>query len=709
MGFTMDNTKKDNVPTVIYADNQAVIQSAEGIGNLTLPGFAVQTMRTTALIAEKYAQIKYRHVHAHDLNPYNEAADSIAKAASTSLIQPDEADFCPAAYVLQNAPQFLPWLAFASAASNSEEFPQLNESIEGTRIHITGFAANPDTCCVEIPEFLRTKAKVPPQGSVRFIVATLNVLTLNDDKKQQAKAQQHRQIIHQQRAGAVYAQFHYHKVAIACLQEPRLKKSRRTQNKHYYIFTSASDGPANLGAQIIVAKTISYATVNDKFHYFQQNDFHVVAYSSTYIILRISAKYLQCYVVSAHAPHGARKDKQILQEWWKEFARQIAALRRDVPIILGIDANSTVGEVVTAAVGPCGAEQQNEAAEHFHEFLLKQSLVLPSTFNHTGTQITYVKDGGKRLDYIALSQDLHPAVTKSFIIDDFVLQVDDHMPAAVEMRLHPVDVPETICTRRVTKIDRAKVKDPARRAAFEADFGQIQQDPVPWEVDVNEHCAIRQLQVRQCAEKWFPTDKHKKQRRYIQQDTWDLILAQKSCKRAIKYISRIRHLWQNQSIFTIWAKYVAKGKALSPATGYGAPKYPIAAFVMTIFEYRCRRRIISSQLSGLPLPKSLRLKLKKPHKTTINMKSSKACIFIGAPSQPKECAQALYHYHLFKTHKGIRPTPMLKAEGHGSTIMLCLKRASSPQYRICTRAMLNPKMKKQSSFQQFRLPIFQHS
>ena len=61
--------KKDCAPSVIYADNQAVIHSAEGIGNLAIPGYAVQAMRTTALIAEQHSQIRYKHVHAHDLNP----------------------------------------------------------------------------------------------------------------------------------------------------------------------------------------------------------------------------------------------------------------------------------------------------------------------------------------------------------------------------------------------------------------------------------------------------------------------------------------------------------------------------------------------------------------------------------------------------------------------------------------------------------------
>ena len=122
---------------------------------------------------------------------------------------------------------------------------------------------------------------------------------------------------------------------------------------------------------------------------------------------------------------------------------------------------------------------QNDAAEYFHDFLLRRGLALPSTFKHTGTQHTYLKDGGKRLDYVAVPYDLLPSVTKSYVIDDFIMQVDDHMPAAIDIQLQPADSPETICTRRVTKIDKDKIKDPSRRAAFVTDFSRIQQQPVP--------------------------------------------------------------------------------------------------------------------------------------------------------------------------------------------------------------------------------------
>ena len=179
---------------------------------------------------------------------------------------------------------------------------------------------------------------------------------------------------------------------------------------------------------------------------------------------------------------------------------------------IGIDANATVGEVVTSSIRPCGAAQQNYAAEHFHDFLLRRKMVLPSTFRHRGTQSTYLKDGGKRIDYIVVPQDMQPAVVNSYVIEDFIMQVDDHMPAAIDIHMKPAEPPEVICTRRVTKIDKEKIKDSVRKEAFIKDFISIQQQQVPWHTDVSTHCAIRQLQVRQCAQKHFPADRHKKQR-----------------------------------------------------------------------------------------------------------------------------------------------------------------------------------------------------
>ena len=101
------------------------------------------------------------------------------------------------------------------------------------QIHITGHSVDPHKPQVDIPEYIHKQATSQAVGSVKFTIATLNVLTLNDNTKQQPKAQRHLLQGQPQRAAAVYAQLHYHKVAIACLQEPRAKKSRRTQNKDY--------------------------------------------------------------------------------------------------------------------------------------------------------------------------------------------------------------------------------------------------------------------------------------------------------------------------------------------------------------------------------------------------------------------------------------------------------------------------------------------
>ena len=77
--------------------------------------------------------------------------------------------------------------------------------------------------------------------------------------------------------------------------------------------------------------------------------------------------------------------------------------------------------------------------------------MLPATFKHRGSQATYLKDGGKRIDYVVVPQDMYPAVINSYVIDDFVMPVEDHMPAAIDIHMQPAESPDIICTRRVTK------------------------------------------------------------------------------------------------------------------------------------------------------------------------------------------------------------------------------------------------------------------
>ena len=107
---------------------------------------------------------------------------------------------------------------------------------------------------------------------------------------------------------------------------------------------------------------------------------------------------------------------------------------------------------------------------------------------------------------------MYPAVIKSYVIEDFVMPVEDHMPAAIDIHVQPAESAEIICTRRVTKIDKEKIKDPVLRSAFIHNLSYIQQQQIPWHIDVNTHFATRQQQVRQCAEEHFPRDKHKKHR-----------------------------------------------------------------------------------------------------------------------------------------------------------------------------------------------------
>ena len=194
---------------------------------------------------------------------------------------------------------------------------------------------------------------------------------------------------------------------------------------------------------------------------------------------------------------------------------------------------------------------------------------------------------------------------------------------------------------------------------------------MPWHIDVNEHCAFRQSQVKQCAEKHFPVDKHKKHREYIQEDTWQLILVQKACKRTIKYIARIRQLWQNADIFRIWADSATSRGLQAADSSSGAPKYPLAALYLTIEQYRYRRKVISKKLDSYraSFASNLASSVEAASQTDNQHAIFRSLHFYRCAKPTKRMKQVSSLFRPCSTLTDRMFTPMPRAGEPGSTIM----------------------------------------
>ncbi|CAE7234196.1 unnamed protein product, partial [Symbiodinium necroappetens] len=212
-------------------------------------------------------------------------------------------------------------------------------------------------------------------------------------------------------------QFLRHKVWVAGLQETRLPTGAVLPDKDFYILNSAATDAGSYGCSLWLSLSIPYA--HDGSRPLRLERSHVVVTS-------LSPRHIQVQI--------------------EELATRPA---HSVHIVL-TDSNSHVGSVQTDAVGCLDPEDENEAGELFHGFLLHNQLFAPSTFStfHSGQSWTWIAargdDARYRLDFVCVPQEWATFELKSKVWTDFeALQArDDHYPVvltAVFGRLAPAN------------------------------------------------------------------------------------------------------------------------------------------------------------------------------------------------------------------------------------------------------------------------------
>ena len=134
------------------------------------------------------------------------------------------------------------------------------------------------------------------------------------------------------------------------------------------------------------------------------------------------------HVAAFHAPHSESNCNVV--EWWDETRQMLENLPN---LVILTDANATLGEENSSAVGPCGAEPQNLCGDKFHELLIALHMHVPATFNDLEHQKTWTANVGQgkfkhRLEYVALPLAWQNAIHDIGTITDIDLlnKVDDH-------------------------------------------------------------------------------------------------------------------------------------------------------------------------------------------------------------------------------------------------------------------------------------------
>ena len=106
----------------------------------------------------------------------------------------------------------------------------------------------------------------------------------------------------------------------------------------------------------LTLKTLTYASIDGKEYFFRQSDFVAIHASPRVLVVRVTARCLQCTVVVAHAPHSG-VDAAARDLWWDDLSRRLPG---QPDVVLLVDANARLGSSVSESVGGGGLCQQED-------------------------------------------------------------------------------------------------------------------------------------------------------------------------------------------------------------------------------------------------------------------------------------------------------------------------------------------------------------
>ena len=170
----------------------------------------------------------------------------------------------------------------------------------------------------------------------------------------------------------------------------------------YIVLASGSDR-GTLGCELWADTECPYASVDGRDHCFRMSDFVAIFASPRVLVVRVTARCLQCtVVVAAHAPHSGVEaaDRDV---WWDDLARRLAG---QPDVVLLVDANARLGSFVSRSVGSGGfCQQENTSGNLLHRTWVELDLCVPATFGPADpSAFTWVANGKAthRIDYVAV-------------------------------------------------------------------------------------------------------------------------------------------------------------------------------------------------------------------------------------------------------------------------------------------------------------------
>ena len=270
-------------------------------------------------------------------------------------------------------------------------------------------------------------------------------------------------------------------------------------------------------------------------------------------------------ILNAHAPLSATPLCE-LAAWWDDLQCMVSR-RADaiVPLVCMIDANARLGTIASTAVGLHCAEEEGDAGDQFHRFLLRNRLYLPATFEDCakeGRSTTWVSPEGtstRRIDYVAIPVAWPMLGVSACIWEDLDLLAkrDDHFMAVVCVEVAgQIIAPSrrwraSVCNTRL-------MRDSSKCEAFAAELKEV--PAVQWQIDAQSHWADATHKVRDLLAKHFPMQDRGPKKEWISEKTWSLMSTRRAYRRVVQQCTRDIIIERVASVFVAWRSYIGIGE-----------------------------------------------------------------------------------------------------------------------------------------------------
>ena len=528
--YLLSRRDVSTVRAYLHFDAMAAGFGSTGQNNLIEQNPTLSQRQTAARIMVSLVQRRNHtflgcHVHAHDGQPWNEMADSIAKQVAQGW-QPNNVAELRSGKLLQHPLREWAWLQI----SPTEELPCLERVLQNE-------VPNPSKATIDAT--LETNQE--RTQNARW-AATLNFASINVGTLEQHLMPPQMQVTH--KAAELMQQFSEANLHFIGVQESRARSNGRTQHGPFACLISAGNN-----GQAGVELWINEHAVSDALGLSFQAQQDVGVWHTTPRILAATCHFgsENVDILVVYAPQRGQGE-YVIAAWWKELQSVLQRRDQRYPCFVLGDMNCRLGSVETDLIGGVGAEFEDFAGQCLRELCHKFRLLIPATIAdfHSGPTWTHVNAQGTchRLDYILVSDCCRTAIASSWV--DFEIDVlngdKDHKVVVVAVELE-ITQGVSCCMKRTPLYDRNRARDHQKHSQDSL----ISSMPMcHWLCDTNEHWSHLRDHAQKICIQTFPKTKRTPRQLYFTKKVWNALCHRKELRQEHRSLQRSRNwLWLN--------------------------------------------------------------------------------------------------------------------------------------------------------------------